>query len=1104
MTTTWLGVKAVPTFVSPRDDTGLSVADLPLASAVLDLRGVVVSWNARAEALFGWSAAEAVGSSIQELIGWADVEAISALLEAGQTASPVAELRNRHGAMHRAQLNFGGLSNELHELTALLLVATDLTSKDIESEALRSNHRLLMETRRIAQVGSWDWDVVSDVVTRSAEQYDIWGLDPNTAAPCRSFEGVHEDDRAFVKSVVQASLDTGAPMNCVARIRRPDGEIRWIESIGAPSMVGGNVVRMVGTSQDVTSRELDQEGRRASDASYKMIVETAREGIGLVDANAVITFANERLADMLGRSVDELLGMPVMALVSEEAQGIAADGFAGLAAGRPTRLDFHFERPDGTAIWALLSGAPIFNDGRYSGALAMLTDITERHQAEADLHDSRERLAEAQKLALLGSWVLDVSSGAVTCSDQLYELIGIEPDDVVPGLDLILELVHPDDRGRCERFFQRARAGTGPIREELQLTTRQGRDLWVALRAASVPGPAGQVIQTHGTLQDISERKAAVAQLAHLALHDKLTGLANRTLFGDRLNHALARRRGAVTVLLIDLDGFKSVNEHLGHAAGDALLVAAAGRLSSALRPSDTIARFGGDEFAVLLEDAQHDGAVEAGDRLLESLRPPVQLDGRSLTVQASIGIAVASASTETADELLRMADGAMYAAKSKGGARCEVSTPQMQVAGAERTALESDLRTVGLGSEMTLHYQPLVDLRDGRLSGFEALMRWNHPERGSIGPDQFIPIAEASGVIVPIGRWVLNEACRQLRLWQHAHPSSTPLTMNVNVSARQLADAHLVDDVARALEINSLDPGHLTLEITETMILSDEDDVGKRLRELKALGVRISVDDFGTGYSSIGHLERFPVDEVKIDRSFVASLGREGQHSGVALGVLRLAGTLRLDVVAEGIEHVEQLAALRRAACTTGQGYYFAKPTDPAAIDALLRETSHYPMPQSARVVLVVDDEEMMRLTTARILRRAGFDVVEAGTGADAIRIAQEGRLDAAILDVGLPDMTGFEIAERLGEMFEGELPLLILSGTAVDVDDRVRGLNLGAEAYLTKPVAPQELIAVLEASLRSHQDASSPFAHRQGTRAAVSPRTTSDSPVSGTLPVA
>jgi diguanylate cyclase (GGDEF)-like protein/PAS domain S-box-containing protein len=800
-----------------------------------------------------------------------------------------------------------------------------------------------------------------------------------------------------------------------------------------------------------------------------MIVDTAQEGIWVVDSDAVTTFANERLADILGRSAIELTGMPFMAFLNDEGQARASESFAILREGWPSTTNLTFERPDGTAVWTLVSSAPILRDGCYAGALTMLTDITQSHQTETDLQHKLEGFVEAQRLAHLGNWTLDDSSGVLTCSDELCVLLGADPKVGISSFEVFLLFVHPDDRPRSMVFLQRVRTRSGPVSEQLRIITAQGAERWVALRGVLVTDVTEQQAKLHGTLQDISEAKAAEAQLSHLALHDQLTGLPNRSLFGDRLDHACSRRVGAVTVMLIDLDGFKSINDNLGHAAGDALLVTVASRLRSALRPSDTIARFGGDEFTALLEDASADVARRAAERLLHTLILPIQLEGQSVVVQASIGIAGGVVALASADELLRQADTAMYVAKSGGGSRYEVFSPQMHAAGVERRALERDLSHAELGAEMTLHYQPLADLRDGRICGFEALLRWNHPVRGPIQPDEFIPLADASGMIVPIGRWVLTEACRQVSVWQRDRPSAPPLCINVNISARQLADSNLVDDVARALDISSLVPDLLTLEVTDTVITDDEDDVCERLRDLKRLGVRISIDDVGTVYSSIGQLERIPVDELKIDRSFVASLGGDGPDAGAASSVIRLASSLCIEVVAEGIERVDQLAELRRSGCTRGQGYYLCKPLDTTSIDALLREVSHYTMPESPKLILVVDDDEAIRVSTGRVLRNVGYETVEAETGSDALRIAQETQLDAVILDVKLPDMDGLEICQQLGGISHGQLPIVHLSGTAVAVDDRIRGLESGSDVYLTKPVVPKELIAVLDALLRS-----------------------------------
>ena len=808
-----------------------------------------------------------------------------------------------------------------------------------ESDAGR-HARLLEEAQAIAHVGSWEWDVARGLLSWSAEHYRIFGLDPSEFTPTieNGLDCIHEDDLARVRSILATTVAVGKTFEYVTRIRRPDGEIRWVESVGVPSIVDGVVVRLIGTALDVTARELSQASLRESEARYKMIVETAREAIWVVDADGITTFANEQLAVMLGRPVEELVGGSVFATLDDEGRAIAAENFAGLREGEARRFDFRFPRPDGTEVWTILSSAPIQDaEGRYAGALAMLTDITERRRAEVELHESQARLAEAQRLAALGNWAYDVKTRVLTCSNELFLVLGVEPEQGNASFDRFMLLVHPDDRVRAESFLTRVQVDFLAVSDELRILTPDGEERWLALRATPVVDATGQVTEMLGTLQDITERKASEEQLVHLALHDMLTGLPNRSLFIDRLQHALAGRETSVAVMLLDLDGFKSINDGFGHAAGDGLLIAIADRLSDALRPSDTVARFGGDEFTILVEGADETEATAAAARLLRALATPIAVEGRNVVAQASIGVALGSGGSVRADQLLRDADAAMYAAKRKGGGRYEFFDAELHATIVDRMALEGDLRGVELGAEMTLSYQPLVDLRDGHLTGLEALLRWNHPERGPISPADFIPIAEQTGAIVPIGRWVVEQACRQCRLWQQDYPTAVGLAMNVNVSARQLADPDLVRDVGRALDASGLDPALLTLEITETMSMADEDEVGETLHRLKALGVRISVDDFGTGYSSLGHLNRFPIDELKIDQSLVARLGNDAVDPGIALAVIRLARSLHLDVVAEGIEREDQVAQLRDAQCTRGQGYYFWGALDVASVEEIL-----------------------------------------------------------------------------------------------------------------------------------------------------------------------
>ncbi len=443
--------------------------------------------------------------------------------------------------------------------------------------------------------------------------------------------------------------------------------------------------------------------------------------------------------------------------------------------------------------------------------------------------------------------------------------------------------------------------------------------------------------------RDISERKAFEEQLEHQAFHDPVTSLANRALFNERVRHALARarrERAGLGVIFLDLDDFKTINDSLGHAAGDEVLLEVAKRLATSIRVTDTAARFGGDEFAILLEDATGpDDAADVAERIIEALKRPLQLDSKEIMVQASLGISMVDYETTLdADELIRNADAAMYIAKRDGKGSYRLFEPEMHAEVLARLELRADLQRALVNDEFELHYQPVIRLSDATVKGVEALVRWRHPERGMLAPIEFIPFAEQTGLIVPIGRWVLREGCRQAKLIQAQVPVEPPLSMSVNISVNQLHHSDIVADVRDALADSGLDPTTLTLEITETVMMSNADLAEQRLAELKQLGVQIALDDFGTGYSSLGYLARFPVDVIKMDRSFLVE-GSLPLSSGLATAVIGLGKTFELDVVAEGIEFSDQWSTLRELGCALGQGFYFAKPMDSVSTLAYLRE---------------------------------------------------------------------------------------------------------------------------------------------------------------------
>jgi diguanylate cyclase (GGDEF)-like protein len=431
--------------------------------------------------------------------------------------------------------------------------------------------------------------------------------------------------------------------------------------------------------------------------------------------------------------------------------------------------------------------------------------------------------------------------------------------------------------------------------------------------------------------RDVSERKAFEEQLAHQAFHDPVTKLANRALFSDRVEHALMRtQRGVheIAVMFIDLDDFKTVNDSLGHAAGDEVLQEVGRRLKIAVRPGDTVARFGGDEFAVLLDGVSGSSdAADAAARILRALDLPIEIEGKNVFPRASVGICLVGEDLEApeASELLRNADVAMYMAKRDSKGSYRVFEPTMHERVVERLELRSDLQHALTMDQLELHYQPVVRLVDREILGVEALVRWNHPTRGTIPPIQFIPVAEETGLIIPMGRWILETACREGARLRETFPRTEGLTMSVNLSVRQLQSETLVADVRQALEVTGLPAAALVLEITESLMLTDTDFAMMQLHELKALGIRLAMDDFGTGYSSLSYLSRFPVDILKMDRSFV---GAE-DNSTLTSAIIALGTSLSLEVVAEGIELPEQASSLEELGCELGQGFLFARPMD-------------------------------------------------------------------------------------------------------------------------------------------------------------------------------
>jgi diguanylate cyclase (GGDEF)-like protein/PAS domain S-box-containing protein len=569
----------------------------------------------------------------------------------------------------------------------------------------------------------------------------------------------------------------------------------------------------------------------------------------------------------------------------------------------------------------------------------------ERAALTEDLHrgQSEARFASLVQNSSDVVTVLDADSTLRWVSPSSERVFGYRPEELEGSK--LTAIVHPEDKAQVLQFLMVAAPTDNPRPAMTEFRIRHHGDFWLQVESVRTnllhdPNVRGLVLNT----RDVSERKTFEEQLKHHAFHDVVTGLANRALFKDRIEHALARcerEDKPVSVLLMDLDDFKTINDSLGHEAGDLMLAEVGERVKDSLRAADTAARLGGDEFAVLLEDGGEGlGAADVAVRILASLEAPFHLEGKEVFVRASIGIAMADEFADAgggADELLRNADVAMYMAKESGKNRYQIFQREMHASALARLELKADLQRALDNDEFVLHFQPIIELQTGDVSGVEALLRWNHPRRGIVPPLEFIPLAEESGLIVAIGRWVLREATRQGRVLQEHFPIEPPLHVAVNLSARQLQRPELVSEVAEALVESGFAPGDLVIEITESVMMRDIELSIQRLAELKEIGVRLAVDDFGTGYSSLNYIQRFPVDILKVDKSFVDAFDNDPRKSAVAATIIKLAEDLDLRPVAEGIERADQLERLLRLHCDFGQGFYFAKPLPMQGIEDLL-----------------------------------------------------------------------------------------------------------------------------------------------------------------------
>ncbi len=612
-----------------------------------------------------------------------------------------------------------------------------------------------------------------------------------------------------------------------------------------------------------------------------------------------------------------------------------------IAAGK---LGYTIEYKDKTEFGELAKHFNKMSRALYTGYAKLEVEITERKKSEEAFRESEERYALAAQGSNDGLWDWDLQNNCIYFSSRWKSMLGYADDKIGNQPEEWLNRVHPDDRPEMEARIDAHISGRNSHFEyEFRVMHRDGTYRWMLTRGLAVRNVSGKAYRMAGSQTDITSRKTSSEQMVYNALHDALTDLPNRALFTDRLQHVINtsvnRGEPLYAVLFLDLDRFKIVNDSLGHLVGDKLLVAVGLKLAECIRPGDTVARLGGDEFSVLLESiSELKDAVDVADRIHHGLSIPFVIEGHEIYAAVSIGIALGSELYERAEQVLRDADIAMYEAKKRGNSSFEIFDSKMHADLIDRIQLESDLHAAMDHNELALFYQPIMDLTTHRLSGFEALVRWNHSTRGLILPTEFIPLAEDTGLIIKIGEWIFRQACRELKALQKRYPSQPPLKMSINISGRQFAQEDLADLVAEVLLETELVPHSVAIEITESMLMENIELAIETMHRLRTMGVHIHIDDFGTGYSSLSYLHRLPMNALKIDRSFISELTENGENQEIILSIVSLAKSLNLDVIAEGVESDYQLLQVKKLQCRFGQGYLFSKPMAPGSIDGWLQ----------------------------------------------------------------------------------------------------------------------------------------------------------------------
>lgn len=848
------------------------------------------------------------------------------------------------------------------------------------------------------------------------------------------------------------------------------------DEIALLTRVADNVAHGIAALRDRNERDLAEAALRRSEERFELALAGSNDGIWDWDIKAGTLFWSDRVFELLGHSpgaFEPSLEVFENLVHPEQRASVLEALNAHLERAVPYAVEQRLQRKDGEYGWFLARGEAVRDTaGRPVRMVGSMTDIGAAKQAEASLQLANRAIEAARN----GIIIVDATRMAITYVNPAIETITGYAADELLGRDPML-LAGSDTQQPGLRELALALKERRSAELLLRGHDRDNTLYWHELYLSPVFDEAGELTHWVSIINDVTEQQRYQRQLEYRAQHDELTGLANRNLMRDRLDQSLiyADRHGRnVAVLFVGLDRFKLVNDSLGHPAGDELLKVIAKRLVGLARRGDTVARHGGDTFVVLLADvAREEDVSRIARRVLEAASEPVRIDGHDIHVTSSIGISLFPRDGAKADRLIQSADTAMYQAKELGRNNFQFFRAELNARMLERLTLEGRLQRALREQEMVLYYQPQVRLRDGSVAGVEALVRWRHPELGLVAPCRFIPLAEETGLIVPLGDWVLREACRQMARWR-AGPVGA-MTTAVNLSVRQLEQEDFPERVAAILQESGLEPHLLELEVTESALMAEPEQMVERLKRIKALGCKLSLDDFGTGYSSLGYLKKYPFDRLKIDRSFVSDITTEPHDAAIAKTIIAMARTLGLEVLAEGVETESQLTYLQRNGCDLVQGFLLGHPEMPDDLERQLREgaASRVVGPtarQEQPALLVVDDEPNITRALTRLLRRDGYRVLTSNDPHEAFDLLAMNDVHVIISDQRMPQMTGTELLSQVKELYP-DVVRIVLSGYT-DLTTVAEAVNKGwVYRFLTKPWEDDELRAHVREGFERYQ---------------------------------